>query len=50
VKCFDPGSRSGLDWPDALPRKELYESWEVARRARKLSRGGRVLELAVGTR
>jgi len=33
---------------DALPRKELYESWEVARRARKLSQGGRVLDLAVG--
>jgi hypothetical protein len=31
-----------------LPRKELYEAWEVARRARRLFRGGRVLDLAAG--
>lgn len=31
-----------------LPRKELYESWEVARRARRRFRGGRVLDLACG--
>ncbi len=31
-----------------LPRKELYESWEVARRARRLFRGGRVVDLAAG--
>ena len=31
-----------------LPRKELYEAWEVARRARRLFRGGRVVDLAAG--
>jgi SAM-dependent methyltransferase len=31
-----------------LPRKELYEAWEVARRARRKFRGGRVLDLACG--
>jgi hypothetical protein len=31
-----------------LPRKELYESWEVARRTRRRFRGGRVLDLACG--
>jgi hypothetical protein len=31
-----------------LPRKELYESWEVARRVRRRVRGHRVLELAAG--
>jgi hypothetical protein len=31
-----------------LPRKELYESWEVARRARRLFRGGRVVDVAGG--
>ena len=31
-----------------LPRKELYESWEVARRVRRLFRGGRVIDLAAG--
>ena len=33
---------------DCLPRKELYESWEVARRVRRKLRGGRVVELASG--
>jgi SAM-dependent methyltransferase len=33
---------------DCLPRKELYEAWEVARRARRRFRGGRVLDLACG--
>src|SRR4051812_8462436 len=33
---------------DCLPRKELYESWEVARRARRRFRGGRVVDLACG--
>ncbi|RLB54867.1 MAG: methyltransferase domain-containing protein, partial [Deltaproteobacteria bacterium] len=27
-----------------LPRKELYEAWEVARRVRRRFRGGRVVE------
>ena len=31
-----------------LPRKELYESWETARRTRRRFRGGRVLDLACG--
>lgn len=31
-----------------LPRKELYESWEVARRTRRLFRGGRVVDVAGG--
>jgi methyltransferase family protein len=31
-----------------LPRKELYESWEVARRVRRLFRGGRVVDLGAG--
>lgn len=31
-----------------LPRKELYESWEVARRTRRRFRGGRVWDLAAG--
>ncbi len=31
-----------------LPRKELYEAWEVARRVRRLCRGGRVLDMAGG--
>jgi len=31
-----------------LPRKELYEAWELARRVRRLFRGGRVLDLGGG--
>ena len=31
-----------------LPRKEFFEAWEVARRARRLFRGGRVMDLAAG--
>lgn len=31
-----------------LPRKELHEAWEVARRVRRRYRGGRVLDLACG--
>lgn len=33
---------------DCVPRKELFEAWEVARRARRRFRGGRVLDLACG--
>lgn len=33
---------------ECLPRKELYEAWEVARRARRRFRGGRVVDLACG--
>jgi hypothetical protein len=31
-----------------LPRKELYEAWEVARRVRRLFRGGRLIDLGAG--
>src|ERR1700704_1479771 len=31
-----------------LPRKELFEAWEMARRVRRLFRGGRVVDLAAG--
>lgn len=31
-----------------LPRKELYEAWEVARRTRRRLRGGRVVDMAGG--
>lgn len=31
-----------------LPRKELYEAWEMARRVRRRFRGGRIVDLACG--
>jgi len=33
---------------ECLPRKELFEAWEVARRVRRHVRGGRVVDLAAG--
>jgi hypothetical protein len=33
---------------ECLPRKELYEAWEVARRVRRLIRGGRIVDLGAG--
>jgi hypothetical protein len=33
---------------ECLPRKELFEAWEVARRVRRHFRGGRVVDLACG--
>jgi len=33
---------------ECLPRKELFEAWEVARRTRRRFRGGRVIDLACG--
>ena len=33
---------------ECLPRKELFESWEVARRVRRRFRGGKVFDLACG--
>lgn len=33
---------------DCLPRKELFEAWEVARRTRRRFRGGPVADLACG--
>jgi Methyltransferase domain len=44
---FDRVARVVCD-ADCLPRKELYESWEVARRARRHFRGGRIVDLACG--
>jgi len=34
--------------PGCLPRKELYEGWETARRVRRLFRGGRIVDLGAG--
>jgi hypothetical protein len=31
-----------------LPRKELYEAWEMARRIRRVFRDGRIVDLAAG--
>jgi Methyltransferase domain len=31
-----------------LPRKELYEAWEMAKRVRRLFRGGRVVDVGAG--
>jgi hypothetical protein len=31
-----------------LPRKELFEAWETARRVRRLFRGGRIIDLGAG--
>ena len=33
---------------ECLPRKELYEAWEMARRVRRRLRGGRVVDLGAG--
>ena len=33
---------------DCLPRKELYEAWEVVRRTRRRFRGSRIVDLACG--
>jgi len=33
---------------ECLPRKELFEAWEVARRVRRVFRGGRVVDLCAG--
>lgn len=44
---FDRVARE-LCQAECVPRKELFESWEVARRARRRLRGGRVLDLACG--
>ena len=44
---FDRIARSACR-AGCLPRKELYEAWEVARRVRRRFRGGRVVDLACG--
>jgi hypothetical protein len=33
---------------NCIPRKELFESWEFARRTRRRYRGGRIVDLACG--
>jgi SAM-dependent methyltransferase len=44
---FDRIARS-VCMAGCLPRKELFEAWEVARRVRRRFRGGRVVDLACG--
>jgi hypothetical protein len=44
---FDRAARA-ICGAGCLPRKELYEAWEVARRVRRLFRGGRVVDLGGG--
>lgn len=44
---FDRVARSVCQ-ANCLPRKELYEAWEVARRVRRRFRGGQVVDLACG--
>lgn len=44
---FDRLGRAACE-AGCLPRKELYEAWELARRVRRLFRGGRVVDLACG--
>jgi hypothetical protein len=44
---FDRIARALCD-AGCLPRRELYESWEVARRVRRLFRGGRIVDVAAG--
>ncbi len=46
-RLFDRVARAVCE-ANCLPRKELYESWEVACRARKRLRGRRVVDLAAG--
>jgi Methyltransferase domain len=46
-KLFDRIARA-VCHAGCLPRKELYEAWEVARRVRRLFRGGRVVDLGGG--
>jgi hypothetical protein len=44
---FDRAARAVCQ-AGCLPRKELYEAWEVARRARRGFRGGRIIDLGAG--
>jgi hypothetical protein len=46
-RLFDRLGRA-LCAAECLPRRELFESWEVARRVRRHFRGGRVVDLAAG--
>ena len=44
---FDRVGRAVCD-AGCLPRKELFEAWEMARRIRRVFRGGRIVDLAAG--
>jgi len=44
---FDAIAR-GVCLAGCLPRKELFEAWEVARRVRRRFRGGRIIDMACG--
>jgi methyltransferase family protein len=44
---FDRVARAACQ-AGCLPRKELYEAWEMARRIRRRFRGGRIVDLAAG--
>jgi len=44
---FDRAARATCH-AGCLPRKELYEAWEVARRVRRLFRSGRIVDLGGG--
>ncbi len=44
---FDRLAR-GVCHAGCLPRKELYEAWEMARRVRRLFRGSRIVDLGAG--
>lgn len=46
-RLFDRVGRAVCE-AGCLPRKELYEAWELARRVRRLFRGGRVVDVAGG--
>jgi methyltransferase family protein len=46
-RLFDRLARAVCE-AGCLPRKELYEAWELARRVRRLFRGGRIVDLAAG--
>lgn len=46
-RLFDRLARAVCE-AGCLPRKELYEAWEVARRVRRLFRGGRIVDVAGG--
>lgn len=44
---FDRFARAVCE-AECLPRKELFETWEVAKRVRRRMKGGRVVDLACG--
>lgn len=44
---FDKVARAVCE-AECMPRKELFEAWETARRVRRLMRGGHIMDLAAG--